>query len=79
MLIVTGRMTHGMTGTTNTNRPDLCMFPVDAIYSSCIAVPYDCTKDTTNSIKWLIFESKDDWYNKFLDIIKKHLQNNDED
>ena len=64
--------------TTNTNKPELCMFPVDAIHSACIAVPYDCTKDTTNSIEWLIFESKDNWYNLILDIIKKHIQNNDE-
>ena len=53
------------------------MFPVDTINSPFIAVPYDCTRDTTNSIEWLIFESKDSWYNVFLDIIKKHLKNND--
>ena len=57
-----------------TNLPELCMFPVDAIHSPCIAVPYDCSKDTTNSVEWLLFESKDKWYNLFLDIIQTHIE-----
>ena len=57
-----------------TNLPQLCMFPVDAIHSPCIAVPYDCSKDTTNSVEWLLFESKDKWYNLFLDIIQTHIE-----
>ena len=35
-----------------TNLPELCMFPVDALNSPCVAVPYDCSKDTTNSVEW---------------------------
>ena len=34
-----------------TNLPELCMFPVDAIHSLCIAVPNVCSKDTTISIE----------------------------
>ena len=50
------------------------MFPVDAIHSPCIGVPYDCSKDTTNSIEWLLFESNDKWYNLFHDIIQTHIE-----
>ena len=57
-----------------TNLPELCMFPVDSIHSPCTAVPYDCSKDTTNSIEWLLFESKDKWYNLFLDIIQTRIE-----
>lgn len=53
-----------------TKKPELFMFPVDSIHSTCLAVPFRCNEDPTNAMEWLIIKPKLDWYKIFVDIVK---------
>jgi hypothetical protein len=58
------------------NKPELCMFPVDAIHSCCIAVPYKCNDNIKNALEWLILKPKNNWYGVFITIIRQHFNVN---
>ena len=57
-----------------TNRPQLCMFNVESIHSTSIAVPYSCNDNLTNAENWLILKSKNEWYGVLVKIIKEHFK-----
>jgi Plavaka transposase len=59
-----------------TNKPELCMFPVDSITSCCIAVPYSCNDNLSNAEEWLILKAKSEWYSVFVTIIREHFNVN---
>ena len=59
----------------------LCIFPVDSIESTCIAVPFYPHQSLIAASQWLILLSRGLWYQKFLDKLnafktkKKNYEN----
>lgn len=64
-----GEIPHDISMLTEMPFPEhkLCIFPVDSIESTCIAVPYYPHQSIIISSQWLILIPRNKWYQKFLD------------
>jgi hypothetical protein len=67
-------VTYGKILTTSDNiTPILYVFDVNCIADTCIAVPYNTNEDIVNANEWLLLQSKDSWYNTFIDFMDETL------
>jgi hypothetical protein len=64
------------------DQPELCMFGVNSIASTCIAVPYCVNENIMNAVKWSILKPRKKWYNVLINYFKhgygEELDNNNE-
>jgi hypothetical protein len=66
-------VTYGKLLTKN-DHPVLYVFDVNCIVDTCIAVPYDPADNTITAKQWLLLESKERWYQTFLDFMEAKLR-----
>jgi hypothetical protein len=50
--------------------PELCMFSVESIAAPMVAVPFSTESNIINAKEWIMLESKNCWYDNFLNILK---------
>ena len=51
--------------------PELCMFSLDCIADTCIAIPFHTTDDLLSATKWVTIKSPKDWYDIFFEFMKE--------
>ena len=56
-----------------TNRPQMCMFSVDSICNSMVAVPYNTNEEIFNAKEWLIIKPKSQWYTTLINHLQEEL------
>jgi hypothetical protein len=56
------------------NRPEMCLFSVESITNSMVAVPYRTSCDIINAKEWLILKPKNDWFNILLSIFEEETK-----
>ncbi len=55
-------------------KPQLCMFNIESISTSMIAVPYDTERDIWNAKEWLILKPKSLWYDTLIKLLDMELE-----
>ena len=52
-----------------TNKAELCIFNVESITSTMVAVPFSTDCNIIDSIEWIILEPKETWYNILIALL----------
>jgi hypothetical protein len=52
--------------------PIICLFSVESIHSPCITIPYNVNDSIIEAKEWLMIESRVEWYDIFLDVLKNN-------
>ena len=55
-------------------RPQLCMFSVESIVSTCVAVPFDPIDTIINAEAWCFLKPKSCWHEELLKHLRKSLK-----
>jgi hypothetical protein len=55
-------------------KPQLCMFNVESILSTCVAVPYDPQGTIISAKSWCFLRSRHDWQEQLINHLKKSLK-----
>lgn len=59
--------------------PELCMFSVECIDSTCIATPYCVKNNISNAIQWSILRPRKDWNNVLINFLKYGYESDSEE
>ena len=57
----------------DSKKPQMCMFSVESITTSMVAVPYNTEKDITNAKEWLILKPKIEWYETLINLLEVEI------
>jgi hypothetical protein len=57
---------------------DLCIIPVESIYSPIISLPYQINDNTCTAKEWILLSPKASWNQIFFDYMKKIVSNTKE-
>jgi hypothetical protein len=52
---------------------DICMVPVESIYSPITALPYKINDDIVSATEWIFLVPKSSWKNIFFEFMKEKL------
>ena len=53
--------------------PELCIFSVESITNTMVAVPYRTNTSIFNAKEWLILHSKESWYDRLIQKLKEQM------
>jgi hypothetical protein len=59
-----------------TGKPQMCLFSVESITTSMVAVPYRTEKSIVTATEWLILKPKSVWYDTLINLLRDEIGNN---